>query len=97
MVTATRIFNYYKRFGYKTKIMPAGLRNFKQIKALCGCDLLTIRYFILVLTLSIRGWFIFISRPKLLEELSNSTEEVKVYLKEEDGRLFYVRIDRMEN
>lgn len=37
-----RIFNYYKKFGYKTQIMGASFRNIGQILALCGCDLLTI-------------------------------------------------------
>lgn len=40
--SVTRIYNYYKRFGYKTQIMGASFRNIKQIRALCGCDLLTI-------------------------------------------------------
>ena len=38
----TRIFNYYKQFDYKTLIMGASFRNTEQIKALSGCDLLTI-------------------------------------------------------
>lgn len=40
--SVTRIYKYYKRFGYKTQIMGASFRNIKQIRALCGCDLLTI-------------------------------------------------------
>ncbi|KAJ1354878.1 hypothetical protein KIN20_011961 [Parelaphostrongylus tenuis] len=37
-----RIFNYYKKFGYKTQVMGASFRNTDQIKGLMGCDLLTI-------------------------------------------------------
>jgi transaldolase len=37
-----RIFAYYKRHGIKTEVMGASFRNVGQIKALCGCDLLTI-------------------------------------------------------
>ena len=37
-----RIFAYYKRNGIKTEVMGASFRNCGQIKALCGCDLLTI-------------------------------------------------------
>jgi transaldolase len=37
-----RIFAYYKRNGIKTEVMGASFRNTGQIKALCGCDLLTI-------------------------------------------------------
>lgn len=37
-----RIFNYYKRYGYPTEVMGASFRNVGQIRALAGCDLLTI-------------------------------------------------------
>lgn len=37
-----RIFNYYKKFGYKTIVMGASFRNTGEIKALAGCDFLTI-------------------------------------------------------
>lgn len=36
------IYNYYKRFGYKTEVMGASFRNKGQIVELAGCDLLTI-------------------------------------------------------
>ncbi|XP_060658767.1 probable transaldolase isoform X2 [Drosophila nasuta] len=36
------IYNYYKKFGYETQVMGASFRNIDQIKALAGCDLLTI-------------------------------------------------------
>lgn len=42
VISVTKIFNYYKKFGYKTQVMGASFRNIKQIKALSGCDLLTI-------------------------------------------------------
>ena len=38
----TRIYNYYKRHGYKTQVMGASFRKTGQILALAGCDLLTI-------------------------------------------------------
>ena len=37
-----RIYNYYKKFGYKTQVMGASFRNVNQIVRLAGCDLLTI-------------------------------------------------------
>ena len=40
--SVTRIFNYYKKFGYKTVVMGASFRNTDQILGLAGCDLLTI-------------------------------------------------------
>lgn len=40
--SVTRIYNYYKKFGYKTEIMGASFRNTGEIIELAGCDLLTI-------------------------------------------------------
>lgn len=40
--SVTEIFNYYKKFGYKTEIMGASFRNLGEIRELAGCDLLTI-------------------------------------------------------
>jgi transaldolase len=36
------IYNYYKKFGYRTEVMGASFRNTGEIIALAGCDLLTI-------------------------------------------------------
>jgi len=36
------IYNYYKKFGYKTQVMGASFRNTGEIIELAGCDLLTI-------------------------------------------------------
>jgi len=40
--SVTKIYNYYKKFGYKTQVMGASFRNIGEIKELAGCDLLTI-------------------------------------------------------
>ena len=40
--SVTHIYNYYKKFGYKTQVMGASFRNTGEIKELAGCDLLTI-------------------------------------------------------
>jgi len=40
--SVTTIYSYYKKFGYATEVMGASFRNTGQIKALAGCDLLTI-------------------------------------------------------
>ena len=40
--SVTKIFNYYKKFGYKTIVMGASFRNTGQILGLAGCDNLTI-------------------------------------------------------
>jgi transaldolase len=42
VASVTRIYNYYKNFGYKTQVMGASFRNMNQIVRLAGCDLLTI-------------------------------------------------------
>ncbi len=40
--SVTRIYNYYKKYGYKTQVMGASFRNVNQIIWLAGSDLLTI-------------------------------------------------------
>lgn len=40
--SVTRIYNYYKKFGYSTEVMGASFRNLGEIIELAGCDLLTI-------------------------------------------------------
>lgn len=40
--SVTTIYDYYKKFGYKTQIMGASFRNKEEILELAGCDLLTI-------------------------------------------------------
>jgi transaldolase len=40
--SVTTIYNYYKKFGYKTVVMGASFRNTSEITELAGCDLLTI-------------------------------------------------------
>jgi transaldolase len=42
VVSVTTIYNYYKKFGYKTQVMGASFRNIGEITELAGCDLLTI-------------------------------------------------------
>jgi transaldolase len=40
--SVTAIYNYFKKFGYKTVVMGASFRNVSEIIELAGCDLLTI-------------------------------------------------------
>jgi transaldolase len=42
VLSVTRIYNYFKHFGYKTEVMGASFRNVGEIIELAGCDLLTI-------------------------------------------------------
>jgi transaldolase len=40
--SVTKIYNYFKKYGYKTQVMGASFRNIGEIRELAGCDLLTI-------------------------------------------------------
>src|ERR1700734_489733 len=40
--SVTTVYNYYKKFDYKTVVMGASFRNIGEITELAGCDLLTI-------------------------------------------------------
>jgi transaldolase len=40
--SVTRVYNYFKHFGYKTVVMGASFRNLGEITELAGSDLLTI-------------------------------------------------------
>jgi transaldolase len=42
VASVTRIYDYYKKFDYKTQVMGASFRKVDQIVRLAGCDLLTI-------------------------------------------------------
>ncbi|PLS68600.1 MAG: transaldolase [Cyanobacteria bacterium M5B4] len=42
VISVTRIYNYYKKFGYTTEVMGASFRNIDEVTELAGCDLLTI-------------------------------------------------------
>ena len=42
VISVSRIFNYFKTYGYKTEVMGASFRNIEEIIELAGCDLLTI-------------------------------------------------------
>ncbi len=42
VTSVTRIYDYFKKFDYKTQVMGASFRKVDQIVHLAGCDLLTI-------------------------------------------------------
>jgi transaldolase len=42
VISVRTVYNYYKKFGYKTEVMGASFRNVGEITELAGCDLLTI-------------------------------------------------------
>lgn len=42
VISVSKIYNYYKKYDYKTVVMGASFRNVGEVLALAGCDLLTI-------------------------------------------------------
>ena len=42
VLSVTKIYNYYKKYGYNTIVMGASFRNTDEIVELTGCDRLTI-------------------------------------------------------
>lgn len=42
VISVTKIYNYYKQYGYNTVVMGASFRNIGEITELAGCDRLTI-------------------------------------------------------
>jgi len=42
VISVTRVYNYFKKFGYKTQVMGASFWTPGQVRELVGCDLLTI-------------------------------------------------------
>lgn len=42
VISVTKIYNYYKQYGYNTVVMGASFRNVGEITELAGCDRLTI-------------------------------------------------------
>ena len=42
VISVSKIYNYFKTYGYSTEVMGASFRNIDEIIELAGCDLLTI-------------------------------------------------------
>jgi transaldolase len=78
--SVTRIYNYYKKHGYKTQVMGASFRRVEQIIDLCGSDLLTISPELLQ-TLSERDGEM---PAKLTKEHAQQSSEAKISLAEKD-------------
>jgi transaldolase len=77
-----RIYAYYKKYGYSTVIMGASFRNTDEIKALAGCDLLTISPNLLEEMSNDRSELKQILSPKYAEKC----EDVKIELDEKTFR-----------
>jgi transaldolase len=76
------IYNYYKKFGYKTEVMGASFRNIGEIIELAGCDLLTISPNLLAELENNQGELL----RKLDPEKSKNTDMKQIYLDEKAFR-----------
>lgn len=82
VLSVTNIYNYYKKFDYKTEIMGASFRNIGEIKELAGCDLLTISPALLNELASETGTL----EPKLTPEKAKESDLEKINVDEKTFR-----------
>ena len=85
VISVTDIYNYYKKFGYKTEVMGASFRNTGQITELAGCDLLTIRPNLLEALQNSDEEV----TQKLNEQDAQASDQEKLSLNEADFRLMF--------
>jgi transaldolase len=82
VASVTRIYNYFKKYGYKTQIMGASFRRVEQIVRLAGCDLLTISPDLLEQMTKTEGE---VTR-RLTAESAAASQEPKLHLDEKTFR-----------
>lgn len=80
-----RIYDYYKKYGYKTQVMGASFRKVEQVTALAGCDLLTISPDLLGKLESTEGELV----PHLTAEAAQAKDIAKVTLDEKRYRFLH--------
>jgi transaldolase len=78
VASVTRIYNYFKKYGYKTQVMGASFRKVEQIIHLAGCDLLTISPDLLEKLAAADGTV----TPRLTAESARANDEPKIHLDE---------------
>ncbi|KAJ1335909.1 transaldolase [Microdochium nivale] len=86
------IFNYYKKYGYKTIVMGASFRNIGEITELAGCDYLTISPNLLEELLNSQD-----SVPQKLDASAASSLDIekKTYINDEANFRFDFNEDQM--
>jgi transaldolase len=82
VASVTKIYNYYKKFGYKTLVMGASFRKVEQIVHLAGCDLLTISPDLIEKMQQTQGEI----TPQLTPEKAKASEGEQLHLEEKDFR-----------
>jgi len=86
------IFNYYKKYGYKTIVMGASFRSIGEITELAGCDYLTIAPALLEELYKSNE-----AVPKKLDAASAKALDIekKSYINDEATFRFYFNEDQM--
>ncbi len=82
VASVTKIYNYYKKFGYKTQVMGASFRKVEQITHLAGCDLLTISPDLLEKLEKADGTL----TPRLTPASAKTSDAEKIHLDEKSFR-----------
>jgi transaldolase len=80
--SVTRIYNYYKKYGYKTQVMGASFRKVEQITLLAGTDLLTISPDLIEKMQQSEGEL----KPALTAEIAKSSKDEQIHLDEKTFR-----------
>jgi transaldolase len=82
VASVTRIYNYFKKYGYKTVVMGASFRKVEQIERLAGCDLLTIAPDLIEKMQETQGEL----EPQLTPEKAKASKDEKLHLDEKTFR-----------
>jgi len=82
VASVLRIYNYYKKHGYKTQVMGASFRKLEEIIDLAGCDLLTISPD-LIATLAGKDGEL---EPKLTPKGAQASDSALIHLDEKSFR-----------
>ncbi|XP_022913165.1 probable transaldolase [Onthophagus taurus] len=90
VISVTKIYKYYKQFGYKTVVMGASFRNIGEVIALAGCDLLTISPKLLGELENSTA-----PVPRKLGNKDDKNEELKKIVLDESGFRWMLNEDRM--
>jgi transaldolase len=85
VASVTRIYNHYKKFGYKTQVMGASFRKADQIVELTGSDLLTISPELLAELEKRDGEL----KPRLTVDSAKASAGEKVHLDEKAYRFLH--------
>jgi transaldolase len=82
VASVTKIYDYFKKFDYKTQVMGASFRRVEQITSLAGSDLLTISPDLIEKMQAAQGEI----KPALTVEKAKASEGEKLHLDEKTFR-----------